>query len=383
MYHHYKDYSIEPSQYDVIDKNQLYKKFPDLIIIIVIKSIINILCFLLWFYCKFLLALERNFLFSTDKTFIFRQKGQINQNINNPIVVEYFQSNEGSILQTFKLINKDIDRYKKIKIVIFDMILLNLDINILIFSIILDHLYLAYSHPLFLSFETLFIFGIFPSLINIFKAFTSKFTTLFSCLIFTYLIVYIYNWLTIFYIRNTFISNEALEYKSSKYKTEPFCHSSLQCFLILISYGTRAGGGIGDVLETPSFKNSTAMFIGRFIYDMTFFILVIMIMGNITFGLIVDTFGELRDDTYNFENDKNNICFNCQLSRDKCLLKNIDFDSHIKKEHNMWNYVNFLIYLHLNNPNDFSRIEGLVWDKLLERDYGWFPIDPDAGEEDD
>ena len=61
----------------------------------------------------------------------------------------------------------------------------------------------------------------------------------------------------------------------------------------------------------------------------------------------------------------------------------MDFDSHIINDHNLWNYVDFLIYLHLNNPNDFSRIEGLVWDKLFERDYGWLPIDPDVGEESD
>jgi len=42
-----------------------------------------------------------------------------------------------------------------------------------------------------------------------------------------------------------------------------------------------------------------------------------------------------------------------------------------------------LIYLHLYNPNDFSRIEGIVWDKLPEKDFGWIPIDPEAGEEED
>jgi len=62
----------------------------------------------------------------------------------------------------------------------------------------------------------------------------------------------------------------------------------------MISYGTRAGGGIGDILPVASFKNSTKMFIGRFIYDMTFQIIVIMIMGNITFGLIVDTFPGIK-----------------------------------------------------------------------------------------
>ena len=65
------------------------------------------------------------------------------------------------------------------------------------------------------------------------------------------------------------------------------------------------------------------------------------------------------------------------------MLKNIDFNFHIKHEHNLWNYVYFLIYLHLNNPNDFSRIEGIVWEKLLENDYGWIPIANDAGGKED
>ena len=116
---------------------------------------------------------------------------------------------------------------------------------------------------------------------------------------------------------------------------------------------------------------------------MTFFIFVSTIMGNVTFGIIVDTFGELRDETYNYENDKKNICFICQLSRDGCLLKNIDFDSHINNDHNIWNYVDFLCNLHLYDPNNFSRIEGYVWDKLSENDFGWIPLDTDEAEGDD
>ena len=44
---------------------------------------------------------------------------------------------------------------------------------------------------------------------------------------------------------------------------------------------------------------------------------------------------------------------------------------------------NFLVYLHLYNPNDFNRIEGSVWDKLIERDYGWIPMDDNAGDDDE
>ena len=384
MIHYYRDYSLGYDEYNDVDISNLNKKYLDIIVILIIKIVLIIFTFIIWFWCKFILEYQRNMLFSEEKSFIFRKAGEKDQNINNPIIVNYFQSN-GSLLEIMNLINKDIDLLSKFKILIFDTILFNLDINIFVFSFLLNILFLILGHPIILSIETLFIVAIYPSLLNIFKSFTSKFSSIFFCLIFTYLIVYVYNWISIFFLKENFYFNDVYEYKSGKYISEPFCHSSLQCLLMLISYGTRVGGGIGDSLPFVSYKNDMKMFIGRFIYDMTFFILVIKVMGNVTFGLIVDTFGELRDETYNYENDKNNICFICQLSRDGCLLKNIDFNLHIKQDHNLWNYVNFLVYLHLNNPNDFSRIEGIVWDKLLENDYGWIPIDNDAGggEDDD
>ena len=129
MYHYYKNYTLKPTEYDVVNKNDLYKKFPDIIFIIVIKLIINIGCFILWFYCKFALEFYQNFLFSTDKTFIFRQNQENNQNINHPTIVKYFQSEEGSVIETMKLINKDTKLLTKLKILIIDTIILNLDIN--------------------------------------------------------------------------------------------------------------------------------------------------------------------------------------------------------------------------------------------------------------
>ena len=65
------------------------------------------------------------------------------------------------------------------------------------------------------------------------------------------------------------------------------------------------------------------------------------------------------------------------------MLKNIDFDNHIKNEHNIWNYVDFLCHLHLYDSNNLSRVESFVWDKLIEKDYGWIPIDSDATKDDE
>ena len=382
MYHYYRPYSLDYEEYNKTDKKNLNKAYKDIVFVIVIKLIICIFSFIVWTYFKFILEYQRNIIFFEENNFIFRESGETMQNINNPVIVKYFKGS-GSLFKTMKLINKNLGFFRKVKILVLDTILFNLDINIFIFSFVLNIFFLILKHPLILSIEILFIVGIFPFLLNILKSFYDKFYSLFICLILTFLIIYVYNWLVMFYMRDTINFENIIEYQSGQYITEHFCHSSVQCLLIMINYGTRCYSGISEILPMLSTKNNINMYLGRFIYDLTFFIIVTMIMGNVTLGLIVDTFGELRDETYNYENDRNNICFICQLSKDGCLLKNIDFNEHIKKDHNLWNYVYFLIYLHLNNPNDFSRIEGLVWDKLPEKKYTWFPIDNSAGEDED
>ena len=108
-------------------------------------------------------------------------------------------------------------------------------------------------------------------------------------------------------------------------------------------------------------KNEPNLFIARFFYDMSYYILVTMIMGNVTFGLIVDSFGGLRDETYAYEKDKKDVCFICQLTRNRALIKNIDFNDHVNKDHNVWNYVDFLCYLHLYDANYFQELKDLFW----------------------
>jgi len=383
MYHYYRDYSLSYNEYYLEYDPDKYKRYIDIVIIIIVKLILIGFAFFIWFYFKFIVTLERNIIIQEDKNFIFRRIGHPNQHITHPTMVKYFRE-EGNLFEVMSLINEDISFLTKIKLAVIDSILLNIDINVFVFSFILDIFFLIFGHPLILSIETIAIYGIFPELLlNIFKSFTAKFSSLFSCLIFTYFIIYVYNYITIFYMRESFDLGEVLHYDSETYLQEPFCYSSLQCFLILINYGTRSGGGIGDMLPTISYKYGVKYFIGRFIYDLTFFILIIMIMGNVTFGLIVDTFGALRDETYKYENDRENICFICQISRDKCLLNNINYEKHIKNDHSLWSYVDFLVYLHLYNANDFTRIEGKVWDKLLERDYGWLPMNNEISEDEE
>lgn len=142
----------------------------------------------------------------------------------------------------------------------------------------------------------------------------------------------------------------------------------------MLDWGIRSGGGIGDILPKISYRFNPGVFMARFVYVMIFYILVILVLGNIFLGIIVDTFADLRDKNEAKEVDMKNKCFICQISRDDSLNKNIDYEEHIKEDHFIWNYIYFLTYLHISNPNDFNSLENYVWDKLSEKDISWIPI---------
>ena len=90
-------------------------------------------------------------------------------------------------------------------------------------------------------------------------------------------------------------------------------------------------------------------------------------------GVLYDTFSELRFQLQDKENDINNVCFICQLTRDDSLARRVDFDEHVKKKHDKWNYVYFMIYLHISNSNEFDSIQNYVWDKLIKQENSWIP----------
>jgi hypothetical protein len=73
-----------------------------------------------------------------------------------------------------------------------------------------------------------------------------------------------------------------------------FCESFLMCYLNMVSFGLRLGGGVGDTLVLPP-SHETGSFVFRQIFDIIFFITVILLLMNIVLGIIVDSFAEIRD----------------------------------------------------------------------------------------
>lgn len=115
---------------------------------------------------------------------------------------------------------------------------------------------------------------------------------------------------------------------------ERACESLLMCIVTTLNHGLRNGGGIGDILRQPSsvvrgrgnflfavanlfdskliyFTLQENMFPARVIYDLLFFFIVIIIVLNLIFGVIIDTFADLRSEKQQKETDLKNTCFIC------------------------------------------------------------------------
>lgn len=57
--------------------------------------------------------------------------------------------------------------------------------------------------------------------------------------------------------------------------------------------------------------------------------------GAVVFGIIIDTFGELRGQTKDKQNDMNGTCFICGISREEFDREAAGFGDHIEHDHNV------------------------------------------------
>nr|XP_019594220.1 PREDICTED: inositol 1,4,5-trisphosphate receptor type 3 [Rhinolophus sinicus] len=164
---------------------------------------------------------------------------------------------------------------------------------------------------------------------------------------------------------------EVLEEDEELDSTERACDTLLMCIVTVMNHGLRNGGGVGDILRKPSKDES--LFPARVVYDLLFFFIVIIIVLNLIFGVIIDTFADLRSEKQKKEEILKTTCFICGLERDKFDNKTVSFEEHIKFEHNMWNYLYFIVLVRVKNKTDYTGPESYVAQMIKNKNLDWFP----------
>merc|ERR1711871_797046 len=202
-------------------------------------------------------------------------------------------------------------------------------------------------------------------------------------------VLYYYAVIGFLIVRNDYFHEEIAE-------GVPMCDKMIDCYLITVREGLINGGGMADFLtwrpiqdvERGYNKMTDPNFFFRFVFDLSFFCVILVILMNVIFGIIIDTFSALRDMTESKINDMKTTCFICSIDRYTFDRQGTPFDIHIKQEHNMWKYLYYLVYLKTKDETEYSGLESYVASLTADDNVGFYPVnksmclDADDEEED-
>mmetsp|Transcript_79933 Transcript_79933/g.159597 ORF Transcript_79933/g.159597 Transcript_79933/m.159597 type:complete len:192 (+) Transcript_79933:468-1043(+) len=116
----------------------------------------------------------------------------------------------------------------------------------------------------------------------------------------------------------------------------------------------------------------------RILFDSIFFMWVGIVLMNLITGLMVDTFGSIREKKQKGEAMLKNDCFVCGTTRqtyENYALSHSapNFDSHLAEDHHLWTYVYYIAYLKTKDPTEDSGIETYVRKQLKHNYLEWIP----------
>ena len=141
-------------------------------------------------------------------------------------------------------------------------------------------------------FYTIKLLGIF-NLSNTTKYVLQSQTSRLSQVVIAFIVAIILMWN--FTVQQAFYFYDDLNYNEFGFQ-EDLCKDLSECFLGVINFGLRLGGGIGEALTYEPMGSN--LYMARWFYDIFFYFCVTIISLNIIFGIIIDTFGMLRDDHF-------------------------------------------------------------------------------------
>jgi inositol 1,4,5-triphosphate receptor type 1 len=201
------------------------------------------------------------------------------------------------------------------------------------------------------------------TLLNVVQSVTRNGRSIVFISILAVILIYLFTIIGYVFFNNDFLL-QALDNGAEK-----VCDSLLTCIVTTLNYGLRNGGGIGDFLRTPMINEPS--YFPRVIYDLLFFFIIIIIVLNLIFGVIIDTFADLRAEKHDKEDTLKNSCFICGLRRSAFCNKIVCFEEHITREHNMWHYFYFFAHLKLKDPTEFTGPESYVSQLIEAQNLDW------------
>jgi inositol 1,4,5-triphosphate receptor type 1/inositol 1,4,5-triphosphate receptor type 3 len=197
---------------------------------------------------------------------------------------------------------------------------------------------------------------------NVIKAVTVPLKSLFLTTVVGLIVMYEYAILGFYFFRQ--------DYDGS-------CNSMLDCTTTTIYQGLRMD--IGTAL-LPTTTHDDTNWYKRIAFDLSYFVVITTVLMNVIFGIIIDTFGSLRDKTNEREHHmQNNTFISCidRMQAEKAgqalgIVSGFEFIEKVKQ--NTWSYLNFIFYLKRKDPTEYTGPETRARVCLDDDDVTWMPL---------
>jgi inositol 1,4,5-triphosphate receptor type 3 len=229
--------------------------------------------------------------------------------------------------------------------------------------------------PLFYAFHLLDMVNKSTDLQSVFRAVTQNGRAILMTAVFGFVVIYLYAIIGFAYGQDLFMAGDYPDGSSSNEFAEhpelSMCRNLYVCWVSAVVNGLREGD-IGKIMEPRYSTDERYGFI--VVYQFTYYLIVITVLLNVIFGIIIDTFGQLRTEAASKRASMENACFICGVDRFTFDTQGNGFLQHISVDHNMWHYLFMIIYLREKDPTDYNGWEQYVAKKMRANDTSFFPL---------
>ncbi|CAD8161563.1 unnamed protein product [Paramecium pentaurelia] len=358
--------------------SNLQKIFGDILFGLTITQII------LQFLCFFIFIVKKlPYLKIKSQEIVFEK--QINRIRKREIKYKYLDNSQSIVLQEDFVLEKtdafllEQNKWRRLYFNITDSLTIYkcilLDYEMIYFLIFTTLAFIGLYINIVLALLLLDVFWRFPTLTSIVNAIWRPSGSILLVLS-LYIIMQYYYSLTVYF------------YYSDEYS--PYCQNLLQCFSFILDVTFKTdGGSVGYVSSSDVYADENYRYSILNFWEFVYVFVVISLLYSIITGIIIDSFGVLRDEAEELDNDIKGFCLICGIDRgtlEKKAKHKKGFRFHVKYEHCVWNYIFYISYLEDKKKADYNGIESYVDSDLKKESINWFPINkslsiPDEEEE--
>ncbi|KAG1695628.1 hypothetical protein DVH05_019367 [Phytophthora capsici] len=231
----------------------------------------------------------------------------------------------------------------------------------------------SYVNKLYFAFLLLDVVDRYKELNNVLRSISRPAKALGVTTLLYLIVVYVFAVVGFFFFREDYTPEDELSPAQIEGRAPYTCQRLFQCFLVSLDQGLKSDGGLGSYLRQLPLGASAHTY-GRLAFDVSYNIFLVVLLLNLVFGVIIDTFASLRTDDQEKILDMQGRCFICSIDAytfDRSTKRG--FHDHISRDHNMWHYLYLFVHIRKKQITDYTGLELFLAMRMAKKDMSFFP----------